>query len=61
MINYFVSYNFVSEQEIGFGSANLSRNEKIKNGDDIKVIEEMIREKNNFKGVVLMYWRLFEE
>lgn len=60
-MKYFVSYNFKTEDGYGWGSCDVDRKEKIKNGEDIILIGDAIKEQHGYVGVVILYWRLFEE
>ena len=61
MYRYFISYNFNDNKGIGFANCEVQRNKKINNIRDIQEIAKEIKEKNSFKGVVILNYKLLSE
>jgi hypothetical protein len=62
MVNYFVSYHYVSRFGSGFGRVCIQRPllQPITGISDIEKIEKTLIEKNNFDQVIIINWQKFE-
>lgn len=58
--DYLIIYNFTNEVGSGFGNIDLTLEDKIKNFDDLENIRNFIKDKNSFKGVVIMDYKLLK-
>lgn len=55
--NYFVSYAYNDQfDRLGYRNCSIETNVKIKNEDDISVMQERICEENNLKNVVIIHF-----
>ena len=57
----FVSYQFKTIFDTGFGRIIITIDDYICNSDFIKKATEIIKEENGFKQVVILYWKLLED
>lgn len=58
---YFISYFYVGDRGTGLGRTECIRNERIKDINEVKNIEEILKEKTKFKEVIILNWRLFND
>ncbi len=69
MEKYFVSYTYMRDfargsivtSSQGFGSEELALEKPIKNMNDVRKLEEKLRQKYDFNHVIILNWRTFEE
>ncbi len=69
MEKYFVSYSYMRDSRRGsfvtssqgFGSEELALEKPIKNMDDVRKLEERLRQKYEFNHVIILNWRSFGE
>lgn len=59
---YFVSYIFVDNDNVsGTNSCEVTTKRKITGFKSIQEITDLIKERNNYKEVVIINWRRFEK
>ena len=62
MKNYFLYYTFTdSKGNHGEGNIDVSRSHKIRGIDDVRSMEEALKDEDNHKSVVIHSWQAFEE
>lgn len=57
-MEYYVVYFYNTGKENGVGGCTMSVSKRIETGDDISTIQKQIQEKNNFKEVVILNWKM---
>lgn len=59
--HYFVSYYFETETESGCGECGISRDSPIFDCYELDKVRNRIKELNNYKSLVILNWRRFEQ
>lgn len=61
MYKYFISYKYTTKNGSGFGYCGVTTNKKIDHFEHLESIAEDIKEKSNFKGIVILNYKLLKE
>ena len=59
--HYFVSYQYIREEDRGFGQVNLRLKQPIAGDEQIEDVRKYIEERFGFAGVVLMNFIMLKE